>query len=283
MTTSDINGALVRRRPLPQPTDDGKEGRGRLLVVAGSAELPGAALLAAGAGLRAGAGKVMLAAPGESVMALGVALPEARVTALPARPNGRLFDERDAVVVGPGMESKEARRWADAALGLDADVPVLLDATALEKLWTSARLRRRRQDGARSCIVTPHAGELAAMAKLDKDAITGEPARVAAEAAAHLGAIVVLKAGPTTIVATNDAVFRQHARVPGLATSGAGDVLAGLIGGLLARGTAPIDACLWGVFLHAEAGRQLGARSGSIGYRAGELSAEIPLLMDAMR
>lgn len=75
----------------------------------------------------------------------------------------------------------------------------------------------------------------------------------------------------------------ESMRATGLATSGAGDVPAGLIGGLLARGTAPIDACLWGVLLHAAAGRRLGARAGSIGYRAGELGAEIPNLMEAMR
>ena len=69
-------------------------------------------------------------------MARGMALPEARVAPLPARSNGRLFDERDAVVVGPGMEGKEARRWADAALSQDSDAAVLLDAAALERLWT---------------------------------------------------------------------------------------------------------------------------------------------------
>ena len=281
---AEISGALLRARPLPRPGNDGKEERGRLLVVAGSAELPGAALLTAEAGLRAGAGKVMVAAPAESVAALSLALPEARVTGLSAKPSARQFEGRDAVVVGPGMAGKEARRWADAALVRAGDAPLLLDAAALERLWTSARLRRRRQDGSdERCIVTPHAGELAGMAKLDQEEIAREPERAAAQAAAHLGAIVVLKAGATTVVAADGMLFRQYARIPGLATSGAGDVLAGLIGGLLARGTAPIDACLWGVFLHAEAGRRLGARVGSIGYRAGELGAEIPKLMEAMR
>ena len=65
--------------------------------------------------------------------------------------------------------------------------------------------------------------------------------------------------------------------------SGSGDVLAGVIGGLLARGTAPLDACLWGVFLHAQAGRRLTARLGSIGYRASELACEVPALMDGLR
>jgi ADP-dependent NAD(P)H-hydrate dehydratase len=121
------------------------------------------------------------------------------------------------------------------------------------------------------------------MAKLDRQEIAREPERAAVQAAAHLGAIVVLKAGATTVVAADGMLFRQHGRIPGLAASGAGDVLAGLIGGLLARGTAPVDACLWGAFLHAAAGRRLGARVGSIGYRAGELAAEIPNLMEAMR
>ena len=285
MPAAEISGALLRARPLPQPGTDGKEERGRLLVVAGSAELPGAALLAADAGLRAGAGKVMVAAPAESVAVLGMVLPEARVTGLSAKPSARLFEGRDAVVVGPGMAAAEARRWADAALVRAGDAPLLLDAAALERLWTSARLRRRKQDGnGECCIVTPHAGELAGMAKLDQEEIVREPEGAAAQAAAHLGAIVVLKAGATTVVASPDgALFRQHARIPGLATSGAGDVLAGLIGGLLARGTPPLDACLWGIFLHAAAGRRLGARVGSIGYRAGELSAEIPKLMEGMR
>lgn len=205
MAAAEISGALLRARPLPRPGNDGKEERGRLLVVAGSAELPGAALLTAEAGLRAGAGKVMVAAPADSVAALGVALPESRVTGLSAKPSAGLFEGCDAVVVGPGVAGKEARRWADAALVQAGDAPLLLDAAALERLWTSARLRRRKQNGSgERRIVTPHAGELAGMAKLDQEEIVREPERAAVQAAAHLGAVVVLKAGATTIVATAD-------------------------------------------------------------------------------
>jgi ADP-dependent NAD(P)H-hydrate dehydratase len=203
--------------------------------------------------------------------------------ALPSKPSGHLFAERDAIVIGPGMESPGATRWADAALAGAGEAPLLLDAAAMEKLWNNARLRRRHRDGGR-CIVTPHAGELAGMADLDQAAIVGAPEPAAAQAAEHLGVLVVLKAGATTAVATPDGeLFHYYGRIPGLAMSGSGDVLAGLIGGLLARGAKPVGACLWGVFLHAQAGRRLAARLGSIGYRASELARELPALMDGLR
>ncbi len=282
---TEITAALVRARRLPVPGDGGKEERGRLLVMAGSPELPGAALLVADSGLRAGTGKVTVATAAEDLTALGLALPEARVTALPAKPSRKLFAERDAIVIGPGMESGIATRWADAALAGAGDAALLLDAAALKKLWTNARMRRRQRDNsAGGCIVTPHAGELAGMAGLDQAAIARAPEPAAADAAKHLGAIVVLKAGATTAVATPEgALFRYEGRIPGLAMSGSGDVLAGLIGGVLARGAKPLDACLWGVFLHAEAGRRLSARLGAIGYRASELPRELPVLMEGLR
>lgn len=280
----EITQALLRARRLPQPGGAGKEGRGRLLVLAGSAELPGAALLVSDAALRAGAGKVMIAAPAEAAMVLAIAVPEARVAPLPAKPRRGLFEDRDALVLGPGMASREATRWAAAALGHAAGLPVLFDAAALETLWNSARLRARRRSGGAPCIVTPHAGELAAMAGLEEEAIAHAPRDHALAAADHLGAIVVLKVGETTVVATADGeLFEFHARIPGLATSGSCDVLSGLVGGLLVRGTLPLDACLWAVYLHAQAGKELSARYGSIGYRAGELAAQVPRLMDAMR
>src|SRR4030095_5202416 len=152
--------------------------------------------------LRAGAGKVTLATSAESVTALGVALPEARVTTLSPKPSRQLLGERDAIVIGPGMDGPSATRWADAALAGAGDTPLLLDAAAMEELWDNSRLRRRHRDGSGGrCIVTPHAGELAGMADLDEAAIARAPQPAAAQAAEHLGALVVLKAGATTAVA----------------------------------------------------------------------------------
>ncbi len=282
-TALEINEPLLRRRPLPRP-GDGKEERGRLLILAGSTELPGAAFLAGDAALRAGAGKLFVATAPVGIIALGMALPEARIAALPERPRRLLFEERDALVIGPGMDSRAAIRWADTALS-HVDLPLLLDAAALEKLWSNPRLRRRRdRGGGNACIVTPNGGELAAMMGRDRQAIMDDPLGAAIEAATRLGVIVVLKAAATTVVATaGTELFFHHARIPGLAVSGSGDVLSGLIGGLLARGAPAVDACLWGVWLHAQAGKRMAARQGGIGYRAAELAKEVPILMDGMR
>ena len=276
-----VTAARLRARPLPAVSDGDKETRGRLLVIAGSQDIPGAALLAGEAAFAVGAGKVTLVAPRTCAIALAIALPEARVVPLPARPAGGLLSDSDAVLIGPGMDDKQARFWAEAALGRRDCPPLLLDAAALKKLWNSPAVRQRKQGGgAARCIVTPHAGELATMMGSSREKIEGDPVAAARQAASHLGMIVVLKGATTVIASQQDNVFVHRARLPGLGVSGSGDVLAGLIAGLLARGTGPVDGCLWGVFLHAQAGRQLAASVGSIGYRVRSLSGEIPSLMD---
>ena len=117
---------------------------------------------------------------------------------------------------------------------------------------------------------------------LEKTRIRADPARAASDAAAHLGALVVLK-GATTIIASPAGEMLVHeGGVPGLGTSGSGDVLAGLMAGLLARGARPIDAAAWAVYLHAAAGRLLTERVGALGFLARELAATIPKLIDEL-
>ena len=274
----DVTPALLRRCPLPPILDGGKEERGRLLVIAGSSEVPGAAVLAAEAGLRAGAGKVAVAAPAPLALGLGLALPDVRVMALPQVSN-REVDKHDAIVIGPGMEAKDAVRCRKAVLGSHASL--LIDAAALSGLWRRDALREGGLGD--RCILTPHTGELARMARIDEAAIRGNVLAAAQEAAQHLGALIVLKAGATTAIASLDqGLFRHYAKAPGLGISGSGDVLAGLIGGLLARGAAPLHAALWGVLMHARAGSRLGRRMGVIGYRAGEIAREIPSLLQGL-
>jgi hydroxyethylthiazole kinase-like uncharacterized protein yjeF len=278
-----IGRALLRAHPLPPPVGGGKEARGSILVVAGSEEVPGAALLTAEAALRAGAGKLSVATPHRYAGSLGMALPEARILPLVNAGNHRMLEKADALVIGPGMADAPARRWAGIALASREDMPVLLDAAALKPLWTNAGLARRRREGrARNCILTPHAGELAGMSGMDKDDIAGDPAAAARATVERLGVTLVLKAGETTIVATADGnLSRYRAPIPGLAMSGSGDVLAGIIGGLLARGAAPLTACLWGVYLHAAAGRRLSQSEGLIGYRARDLASQVPGILQS--
>ena len=282
--TRQLTDAALRARGLPQPdVDSDKEGRGNVLVVAGSREVPGAALLTATAALRAGAGRLTIATPACMAMALGLAVPEARVIALPETPAGGpalagidllapLADRIDATVIGPGLMDEDAavafaRAWLDRFGGA-----VVLDAYAMGAVDTDA-------PGRANVVLTPHAGEMAHLTGLPKDAVTAEAqarARAASEAW-HTG--VVLKGASTWIVFPGEPDWHHGGGDVGLATSGSGDTLAGLVGGLAARGVPLLDAALWGVRLHALAGERLAARHGRLGYLARELGDEVPAAM----
>jgi NAD(P)H-hydrate repair Nnr-like enzyme with NAD(P)H-hydrate dehydratase domain len=131
-------------------------------------------------------------------------------------------------------------------------------------------------------ILTPHAGEMAHLTGRSKEALQETPQQVAMRQAKAWNAVVALK-GPTTCIARPDGECWTHtSHAPGLGTSGSGDVLAGIIAGLAARGAAPEQALAWGVALHARAGRALAERVGTVGFLARELSAQVPGLMRAL-
>jgi ADP-dependent NAD(P)H-hydrate dehydratase len=109
--------------------------------------------------------------------------------------------------------------------------------------------------------------------------VQADPLGAARQAAADLQAVVAMKGGRTFIVTPQGQAWCCDRGQVGLATSGSGDTLAGIIGGLLARGAVPAEAAIWGVFLHAEAGARLARRQGRVGFLARELAAEIPQIM----
>jgi ADP-dependent NAD(P)H-hydrate dehydratase len=131
----------------------------------------------------------------------------------------------------------------------------------------------------RPAILTPHAGEMASLLDLDKDRVLDDVVGTALRAAAHFRAVVALK-GSETIISTPDGEsWRNRTGNVGLATSGSGDTLSGIIAGLAARGADPPHAAAWGVYLHGSAGDRLADRVGPLGFLARELLAEIPPLM----
>jgi len=280
-----LDDAALRRRGLPMPEDDAdKEGRGNVLVVAGSREIPGAALLAATAALRAGAGRLTLAAPQSVAPALGLAVPEARVLALPETPEGGLAlagldrlaplaTRIDALVVGPGLMDEAATIAFVRGLLAIFDAPTVLDALALGAAPDARR-------GA--LVLTPHAGEMAHLTGLPKDTVQADPDRHAREGCHRWNAGVVLKGAVTWLAFPGEPDWRHEGGNVGLATSGSGDTLAGVLGGLMARGVPPFDAALWAVRLHALAGERLARRHGRLGYLARELGAEVPAAMHAL-
>jgi ADP-dependent NAD(P)H-hydrate dehydratase len=287
--TRSVTAELLRGLPLPRLTQDSdKDERGRVLVIAGSREVPGGALLAGVAALRAGAGKLQIATAASIAPHLGLAVPEALVVALPESATGgvvpaaaEILAERgqrwDAILIGPGMMDEAAVR--DLAAGLLETVSgpaIVLDAAALMHV-RELREPLRRHRG--RVVITPHAGEMAGLLDISREDVISHPLDAARKAAALTQAVVVLKGGSTHIVTPSGEEWSFTQGGVGLATSGSGDTLAGIVVGLLARGASPLQAALWAVYLHGMAGNRLAQTYGSIGFLARELLAEIPRVM----
>jgi hydroxyethylthiazole kinase-like uncharacterized protein yjeF len=131
-------------------------------------------------------------------------------------------------------------------------------------------------------VVTPHSGEMAKFLDVSRDEVDHAPLHAARQAADALQAVVAMKGASTHVVSPKgDAWLCENGSI-GLGTSGSGDTLAGIIAGLLARGTMPALATAWGVYLHGEAGRRLAARYGALGLLAREIPAEIPRIMQEL-
>jgi hydroxyethylthiazole kinase-like uncharacterized protein yjeF len=260
------------------------------MVVGGSSETPGALLLAGVAALRAGAGKLQLAAPRVAAQSLAVALPEGRVFPLPETGDGNLDKKSgaravecaraaDAILVGPGMLNEDAiRGFMEEFVRRVTEKLLVIDAVALSALRDG---RYRFTDEAR-VVLTPNVSEMSKITGDTRSTVEADPRGVALTVARNLNAVVALK-GPETFIATPDGeVFRYTEGEIGLATSGSGDVLAGVLVGLLARGATTDQAAVWAVYLHGAAGNRLKRGMGAVGFLARELSDEIPALMNGL-
>jgi hydroxyethylthiazole kinase-like uncharacterized protein yjeF len=131
-------------------------------------------------------------------------------------------------------------------------------------------------------VLTPHAGEMAGMLDADKEDVLRDAQQTAQRAARRLRAIVALKGAETFISAPDGETYCNRTGNVGLATSGSGDTLSGIISGLLARGASPLQSAVWGVYVHGRAGDQLARRVGPLGFLARELLAEVPHLMSEL-
>ncbi|MFL5777399.1 MAG: NAD(P)H-hydrate dehydratase [Chloroflexota bacterium] len=289
----DIAAGLLPERP-PR----GHKGTfGKLLVIAGSLDYAGAALLACRAAGRTGAGLVTLAVPeslqplfaAKVVEATTMGLPEDDVEEIDPEPAlARIYDhQHDAIVIGPGLRPGLATAEVVAELTAiqdeSAPAPIVLDAEALRSLATMDRW----WDGdRRPSVLTPHPGEFARLRAgsgrdpdADGDLVEDDAARVAAarDAATTWRQVVVLKGARTVVASPDGAVSVAPFENPALATGGTGDVLAGAIGALLAQGVAPYHAARLGVYLHGLAGEHVRERLGDAGLLASDLPEPIAL------
>ena len=277
-----LDRSALKAHPLPPVIDGDKETKGRILVIAGSREVPGAALLTATAAMRAGAGKLRIATVESVAVELGVVMPEAMVVGVPEDGGGfaasaveslaEQAKDVDAVVAGPGMKRNAACRPLARAL-LKSDVPLALDVALLKALT--------QQDESRGIapVLLPDKDELASLLDCDEGEIERDRVGCGRRAADRYRSIVLVKGVTSHVVCPDGDFWTYEGGAPGLGVSGSGDVLAGIVGGLLARGAEPLNALLWAVWLHGEAGAQLAKRIGPIGFLAREIADEIPALL----
>jgi ADP-dependent NAD(P)H-hydrate dehydratase len=281
---------LLKSFPLPALAEEGdKEDRGRLLVVGGSPELAGAALLAGMGGMRAGAGKLQIATVASVAAALGVAMPEARVAGFPETEGGclapeaiapilKMVGEAQAAAIGCGLQHGPALdALLDALFASNHDSRLVLDAAVLGALPPRDAALRAWRAGA---VLLPHVREMARLLECDPGEVEIDPLTAARRAAERYRAVALVKGRFSFIAAPDGRAFRFEGGGIGLATSGSGDVLAGVVGGLAARGADPLTATLWGVWLHGEAGRILTREVGRVGFLAREIAGLVPGLLD---
>ncbi|MDR6790281.1 hydroxyethylthiazole kinase-like uncharacterized protein yjeF [Sphingomonas sp. BE138] len=284
-----LNSEWIAAHPAPVHGEGTtKNSRGRVLAIGGSRMVPGALRLTGEAALRVGAGKLQMATPRSLALQLGLLVPEAASIALPEDAKGEIAEAGEALaaplqgcdtlVLGPGIGDAGAAAYLlRLVFGTTLrDLTVVIDAMAIGCLND---LRNEAKPFAGRIILTPHHGEMAALAGCDEQQVTDEPQRWACEIAAHFGAVVVLKGSDTIIAEPSGAALHYGGGGIGLATGGSGDVLAGAIAGLLSRGSCPLVAAGWGVWLHGQSGRRVATTSGPIGFLAREVPAEFPRLL----
>ncbi|MDT8419249.1 MAG: NAD(P)H-hydrate dehydratase [Desulfuromonadales bacterium] len=274
-------------RLLPQRPRGGHKGDfGHLLVVAGSTGKTGAAALAGEAAVRSGCGLITVAAPASVHDILELKLTEA-MTAPLADSDGCLAEAswselqlllkgRRAVAIGPGLGQGLQVGRVVRRLLTECDLPIVADADALNALEGHAETLFERKSG--STVLTPHPGEMARLTGLGVAEIEADRFRVAREFAGEFGVVMVLK-GPRTLIAAPDGrVSINGSGNVGLASGGSGDVLTGLIGGLLAQGLESYEAACLGCFMHGMAADCLAAEQGDAGMKAGDLLALLPIV-----
>lgn len=289
---TSVTGRMLRDWPLPALTGSGKNSRGDVWVVGGAGGTPGAAMLAGRAALRVGAGRLTLAVAESVATAVAVAVPESGVKPLPQTPRGSVRGEIsqelaqqltgcDALLVGSGLDDADHSAVLVKALlpVVDDSTSVVLDAYALGILPAVPEVADRW--GGR-LVLTPNIEELERLLELppgDLDDPADLPDGVR-HAAHRYQAVITCH---NVIVDPAGSIWQAAPNCIGLGTSGSGDVLGGIVLGLLGRGADPAQAACWATYLHLTAGHRLTARIGTVGFLAGELLAELPRLLDEDR
>ena len=278
-----VTPQVLRGWRLPEPTG-GKESRGSILVVGGSTETLGAVTLAAEAALRSGAGKLQVVVPSKVAPHVSIALPEALVRGVPSTEAGAiegssvelfldLVEKASAVLVGPGTADREQTQALVEGLLPELRSPVVLDALGLAAVTADPGCLHHLEG---RVVLTPNPTELAISLHVDADEVEDDPAGCARRLAEQTHATVGLGGATSWVAGPDGRLWQDESGGAGLGVSGSGDVRAGVVAGLLARGAEPDQAAVWASYLHGRAGERLAATVGRLGFLARELPPEIP-------
>ena len=289
--------AVPKDTPLPalpgRELSSHKGDFGRVLVIAGSRNMPGAACLTADAVLRSGAGLCMLATPESALPAVSANLTCNTFLPLPENSLGTLSPDavspvlkaavdRDVVAIGPGLGQLPDTSLAIRKLVTSANKPIVLDADGLNAFAIQPEALGRRE-AAWAChgvpgpplIITPHPGEMARLTGLNTRDVQSAREEIAAEFATKHRCIVLLK-GSGTIITDGTDLHINSTGNPGMATGGSGDVLTGIIAALLAQGLDPLDAARLGAHIHGVAGDLAEEAVGQVSLMATDLLVYLP-------
>ncbi len=267
---------------LPRAPDSHKGDHGHTVIFAGSPGKTGAAAMASESALRSGAGLVTLAVPASLNDIFEVKLTEVMTEPIPDQ--DRKFGKvsipaalefirgKNAIALGPGIgQGKEIDQFVKEIL-VSATAPVVVDADGLNSLANQMDILKKIQA---PLILTPHPGEMSRLCGLPVPEIQKDRVGVARKFAKDWQAIVVLKGANTVIAGPFGEVFINHSGNAGMASAGMGDVLTGIIAGLLSQEYDPVDAAILGVYLHGKAGDLAGQESVAIGIIATDLIGKI--------
>ena len=260
-----ISRLLPRRKP-----DTNKGDYGRLLIVAGSPGMTGAAVLASRGAMRSGVGYAILSVPKSLVLLVDSMIPE--VVTIPFEQIPKFKKKVNAIAIGPGIGvNRKAKKLISSLVA--RPTTLIIDADGINNLGKNPK---RLKKAKAKVILTPHPGEMSRLiGKRIKD-IQKHRDAIALETAKKLGCIIVLKGHKTAVADPTGKLFVNPSGNPGMASAGVGDVLTGMIGGLAAQGLSPWDAAVAGVFLHGCAGDLAAKEKGEYGMIASDLVEKVP-------
>jgi hydroxyethylthiazole kinase-like uncharacterized protein yjeF len=262
----------------PRPASTHKGTYGHLAVIAGSPGRSGAAVMCARGAIRGGAGLVSVVTDAATAQLVHAGSIESMTWS--GDDIAGFVANKSAVLIGPGLADDEASYARVRDLLAAIELPTIVDASALNAFAGRAN---ELNPHSRPRVITPHPGELARLLGRTSGEINGDRIAAATEAARVTNCVAVLK-GYQTLIADPDGQVRVNPTGnPGMATGGMGDVLAGIIGALLARGVEPFEAATCGVYLHGLAGDLLKEELGDTGLAATDLAERVPLAIQRLR